>query len=109
MMPPAERLVPVLSVWTLLFFAIAIASSFLLLPVFILLGLSQGQDPVFALNAAIGGLLARWVLRQRFGVTIIVSRDPRLDFILLWWALLILVAVLGMRGANQLAESLSPS
>lgn len=91
------------SPWPLMFIALSVACSFILLViVFFPIGLLLFDGPewianwsVFGLNAALSGIIADQILRRHFRVAVLVTKFPRLPLIWIWLAVMLLIGVIG--------------
>jgi hypothetical protein len=70
--------------WITVFVGLAIALSLIPFCVGFSLGFSVASDVVFGFYALISGLAADLILRVKYRKTLIVWRDPRIPFVVLW-------------------------
>lgn len=102
------------SPWPFIFIAVSIGISLLLMfGVIGPIGLFFFDGPdwvnnwsVFAINAAISGVIADQIIKRFFRASILISVHPRLPMIVVWLALMLLVGVLGPSQVFDLVHSL---
>ena len=94
--------------WLVVYLAIAMAASFVILLLAFLIGLRQTDLPVLSwIYIGLGGIVADVVMRAWMGVCLVAWKTPQLPFIWLWLALVVLAAVVGPSAINDLLKSLA--
>ncbi len=108
------------SVWSLVFMALTMVVSLVLLfLVFFPLGYSMGtlaseSDPgslsrAFMINAILSGIIADQVLKRRFTARIMAIKTPPLPFIWLWIAVFVMMLFVGFESVKKFIENISAS
>jgi hypothetical protein len=94
--------------WFLVYIAIAMVASFLILLLAVLIGLKQTELPVLSwFYIGLGGIVADIVMRACMSVRLVAWKSPQLPFIWLWLALVVCAAVVGPSAVNDLLTSLA--
>lgn len=107
-----------LSVWALLFMAIAmVVSLILLIVVFYPLGYSMGtlaaeEQPgsmsrAFMVNLLASGIISDLILRYGFNAKLMAVKEPPLPFIWLWSALFVMMLFVGFPAVGNFIKSIA--
>ena len=74
--------------WVGVFFAIAIATSFIPFFVGFFLGFSVASDIVFGVYALIGGVASYYVIKLLFRRKLVLLKQPEISFLMPWFVLI---------------------
>jgi hypothetical protein len=107
-----------LSAWALLFIAIAmIVSLILLVGVFIPLGYSMGtlatgeqagsMSRAFMVNLLASGIISDLILRYGFKAKVMAIKEPPLPFVWLWSAVFVMMLFVGFPAVSNFVKSIA--